>query len=145
MNAAIHDEPNSANKSKITSLPSENKNMDRINNSTIKIDTNQYPNIDKHYVMNNNGEWQCKQCNKLFKSSQFSILQAHFNNHVGIKPYRCNYCPKSFSQRYSLTIHERIHTGVKPYQCNICNKSFTQVGLLRIHKKRCVHDILFDV
>jgi uncharacterized Zn-finger protein len=49
--------------------------------------------------------------------------------------YTCNYsgCKKEFLRTWNLLDHLRMHTGVRPYACQFCGKSFTQKGNMRKH------------
>nr|CAB3268030.1 zinc finger protein 782 [Phallusia mammillata] len=49
--------------------------------------------------------------------------------------FECKTCGKDFPFPSSLVVHERTHTGEKPYICNDCGKSFTQKGGLDAHLK----------
>ena len=55
--------------------------------------------------------------------------------HIGVKPFKCDLCEKTFTQRTSLVKHIRIHTGLKPYECDICGKTFSQNSHVAQHKK----------
>lgn len=51
------------------------------------------------------------------------------------RPFKCDQCPQSFSQRTLLASHNLIH---KQYPCNKCNIRFTSKALLEDHlKKKC--------
>ena len=49
--------------------------------------------------------------------------------------YICRYDEwnRVFSKTWNLLDHVRMHEGIKPFTCNICRKSFTQKGNLRKH------------
>lgn len=51
--------------------------------------------------------------------------------------YICKHknCNKEFTRTWNILDHARMHKGVKPYKCNFCMKQFTQKGNLRKHMK----------
>ncbi|XP_054760365.2 transcription factor Ovo-like 2 [Lytechinus pictus] len=53
------------------------------------------------------------------------------HNHT--KTHICIFCEKGFQDKFDLKRHCRIHTGVRPYKCNICPRSFTQRVSLETH------------
>ena len=59
--------------------------------------------------------------------------------HSGIRPYKCTYCDRAFTQSNDLTIHVRRHTGEKPYVCGICGERFIQGTALQNHRKSRGH------
>uniref|UniRef100_A0A7N8XQ89 C2H2-type domain-containing protein n=1 Tax=Mastacembelus armatus TaxID=205130 RepID=A0A7N8XQ89_9TELE len=62
------------------------------------------------------------------------VLRRHKNVHLGLKPYTCTVCNKSFTQSTNLRQHMRIHTGERPYICSDCGRSFTHSSNLALHK-----------
>ena len=54
--------------------------------------------------------------------------------HSGVKPYKCVFCEKAFTQRGNLQHHMFLHTEKKPFSCEECGKSFAQKGNLKSHQ-----------
>ncbi len=46
--------------------------------------------------------------------------------HIGEKPFRCDMCEATFSEKLHLVRHLTTHTGEKAFHCNICVAAFTQ-------------------
>uniref|UniRef100_A0A182Q147 Uncharacterized protein n=1 Tax=Anopheles farauti TaxID=69004 RepID=A0A182Q147_9DIPT len=54
----------------------------------------------------------------------------------GTKVFRCPYCPKTFTRKWSMTQHIPTHLGRKGYKCEYCPAIFTRNEYLRTHRQR---------
>lgn len=59
--------------------------------------------------------------------------------HTGVRPYKCTYCDRAFTQSNDLTLHIRRHTGDKPYVCGVCGDRFIQGTALQTHRRTHGH------
>lgn len=55
-----------------------------------------------------------------------------------VTEYTCGYpmCTKVLQKPWNLLDHVRMHEGVKPFLCNWCGKTFTQKGNLKKHARQ---------
>lgn len=56
---------------------------------------------------------------------------------AGERPYKCDRCPKGFTQRSTLETHIRTHTGERPFVCDVkkCKKTFGDRSALWYHQR----------
>jgi len=55
------------------------------------------------------------------------LLFPLFLCNLGIKPFKCTECHKSFGEKSTLRKHMVIHSKKRLYSCTLCDKTFTQV------------------
>ncbi|KAG9271733.1 zinc finger protein Helios [Astyanax mexicanus] len=81
--------------------------------------------------------FQCNQCGVSF--TQKGNLLRHIKLHTGEKPFKCPFCSYACRRRDALTGHLRTHSVGKPHKCNYCGRSYKQRTSLEEHKERCHH------
>ncbi|CAL8129163.1 unnamed protein product [Orchesella dallaii] len=69
--------------------------------------------------------------------SQANLKKSYLNkkNNKMSKPVKCSVCPKTFKNRYDLTVHFRNHTDERPFACKICNHKFKTKRQVSVHAK----------
>lgn len=93
-----------------------------------------------------------KNCNKEFTRT-WNILD-HARMHKGVKPYKCNFWMKQFTQKGNLRKHLKTHVMPnleqrKRYKCEFCDSSYTERYNYKVSYHRCwphpfnVHRVLY--
>ncbi|XP_078537977.1 uncharacterized protein LOC144823354 [Lissotriton helveticus] len=77
--------------------------------------------------------FHCNICEKSF--TQKGNLLQHQSVHTGEKPYHCTVCSKPFTHKVTLVRHQRTHTGERPYHCTVCSKPFSRKAHLVLHQR----------
>ncbi|XP_043648634.1 zinc finger protein 436 [Drosophila teissieri] len=81
---------------------------------------------------------ECRLCHRGFYKS--SLLEAHMQQHEGLRPYTCVHCAKSYARANLLDSHlrEMHHNSAARiiHACPHCNKVYTAERSLKYHMKR---------
>ena len=88
--------------------------------------------------------YKCRyeECNKRFTKT-WNLLD-HMRMHEGIRPFKCQNCPKSFTQKGNLKKHQIQHTlsslkERKRFKCDICYKGYTEKYNLEVSSPSYFH------
>ena len=85
----------------------------------------------------NRKQFQCDVCNKNFSTKH--NLKVHKTKHTN----QCGVCNMNFSSKRILKVHLREqHMGGKPYTCEFCEKTFTEAGSLKKHRR--IHGLFLE-
>lgn len=77
----------------------------------------------------------CDICGKMLEKSR---LEAHKNQHLGIKPYNCDVqnCDRQFYSQYLIAAHKRMHHSKNSYQCSQCENTYSLQKSLYNHEQK---------
>ncbi|XP_052745590.1 zinc finger protein 26-like isoform X2 [Bicyclus anynana] len=80
----------------------------------------------------------CEVCGKVFTWKPYFV--AHMRrNHIGVKKYKCEHCPKKFIKPYELKTHSITHTRLsRLFECGACKATFNSITSIKKHIS--VHD-----
>ena len=93
--------------------------------------------LDQHRTVHLEKSVPCDQCDRMFKND-FSLRRHKDNIHKSSqdKQYKCNQCGKGFSQKVVYEGHMNMHLGLKPYKCEFCGAAYQNQSNLLAHKRK---------
>jgi len=84
---------------------------------------------------NSSSLYKCDICQ--IEYSKYHKLKSHLvKQHMTDKPFKCDYCTRSFCRKNDLTRHLRIHTGDTPFYCSVCFKGFARSDACTRHVRQ---------
>ncbi|KAH9510191.1 hypothetical protein Btru_043712 [Bulinus truncatus] len=86
--------------------------------------------------MHHHKTFGCRFCDMMFLSSS-GLLSHTKAKHKPDPKTLCQICGQAFHNRANLQGHMNMHLGVKPFQCKKCGKSYGHSKSLMNHEKSC--------
>jgi len=77
----------------------------------------------------------CGECRKIFSTSS-AMRYHHRVVHSGERPYKCDFCEKSYNRKDTLDSHLATHSDLKEYICSVCGKQFGRRHIRDTHERR---------
>lgn len=74
----------------------------------------------------------CPYCDKTL-TKPYNVLLHIRSVHIGLRPYVCEECGKTFATIMGLKEHQIIHSDDRPFQCTQCPKRFKTQPSLKLH------------
>lgn len=102
--------------------------------SCLQIFTEPYK-FSVHTQKHNGGDFYCPLCN--YHTPRMTCIQSHINRmHLQKFIYNCKTCGKGFNDQAIFKEHDNEHLGIKPFTCVVCNKSYVFSKYLFAHQVR---------
>lgn len=93
----------------------------------------------KNFNLYNSSNYKCNVCNKFF--IKYLSFKNHFRSHVKAywnhKMFLCEYCAKTFTDRFNFKDHIKTHLDKPHMLCEYCCKMFNRKTYLKAHIKNC--------
>lgn len=70
-------------------------------------------------------------CNRILLT--LSKFTSHMRCHTNVRPFQCDLCDMSFTQRGNLQKHREIHQGIKRFTCDHCGNKYSKKYNLMVH------------
>ncbi|CAD5209291.1 unnamed protein product [Bursaphelenchus xylophilus] len=87
----------------------------------------------RHRSSANDSMFKCNFCPKKF--TEQNALRMHMEECRLVRSHECPQCGKRFKARGGLQQHNRIHLQERPYHCHYCPKRFNQKSHLDQHER----------
>ncbi|KAL3284283.1 hypothetical protein HHI36_018441 [Cryptolaemus montrouzieri] len=88
-----------------------------------------------HYQKHIGENFACPLCP--YSTPRMTCIQSHINRmHLQKFIYNCKTCGKGFNDQAIFKEHDNEHLGIKPFTCVVCNKSYVFSKYLFAHQVR---------
>ncbi|XP_043273998.1 zinc finger protein 37-like isoform X13 [Venturia canescens] len=85
------------------------------------------------HMLQHNQSYVCELCGMKF--GRQAGLSKHRKIH-GEKTFLCTVCGRAFANMTTQRVHMITHSGVRPYSCDVCGSSYTQRSSLMLHWRK---------